>query len=259
MKTNTLIAPLSLVLALALSNSASAADATAPNADQLLRQMSAKLAAARSFTFEAAREIDPALLEGRDVPEKARVAVSVQRPNKIAARATSKLGTRRVVFDGRTFSLLDAKPNHYATVLMRTSIDGLVERLDEQYGFVPPLAEFALSDPYADLRRQAHTVTYLGRAKTSEGFLGLGGVECHRIGLKGKAADAELWIAAGDLLPRKLIATFHRAGQPQVRIAFSSWNLAAPVSAADFTFTPPAGAQKIEMWTTAKMQAARKP
>lgn len=260
MKTKTLIASLSLVLALAFSNSAPAADAPAPNADQLLRQMSAKLAAANSFTFEATREIDPALLEGRDVPEKARVSVAVQRPDKIAARATSKLGTRRVVFDGRTFSLLDAKPNHYATVPMRTSIDGLVAQLDKQYGFVPPLAEFALSNPYADLRRQAHTVTYLGRGKTSAGFLGLAGVECHRIGLTGRNADAELCLAVNDLLPRKLVATFKNVPSlPQVRIAFSKWNLAATATAADFIFTPPPGAQKIEMWTTAKMQAARQP
>lgn len=230
--------------------------AAEPNADQLLRQMSAKLAAARSFTFEATREIDPALIEGSDAPEKARVAVSVQRPNKLSAQATSKLGTRRVVFDGRTFSLLDAKPNHYAAVPMRTSIDGLVARLDEQYGFVPPLAEFALSNPYANVRRQAHTITYLGRGKTTAGFLGMGGVECHRIGLAGKNADAELWLAVSDELPRKLVATFkHLPNQPQVRIAFSAWNLAAP--AADFTFTPPQGAQKLEMWTTAKMQSAR--
>jgi hypothetical protein len=231
--------------------------AAEPNADQLLRQMSAKLAAANSFTFEATREIDPALLEGHDVPEQARIAASVQRPNKLAARAVSKHGARRFIFDGRTAALLDEKPNHYSVVPMRTSLDGLVAQLDAKYGFTPPLAEFALSDPYKDIRRQAQTITYLGRAKTTAGFLGLSGVECHRIGLKGKEADAELWIAVGDQLPRKLVATFHRDGRPQVRIAFSNWNLAAP--AADFTFTPPQGAQKIEMWTTAKMQAARNP
>lgn len=252
MKTSRLLPLTTLAL---LSAALLPANATDPNADQLLRQMSAKLAAAKSFSYSATREIDAALLEGRDLPEKANVSVTVQRPNKIAARATSKLGSRRVVFDGRTFSLLDAKSNHYAAVPMRTNIDGLVARLDEQYGFVPPLAEFALSNPYAEFRQQADTLAYLGRGRTSGGFLGLGGEECHRLGLKGKAADAELWIAVGDGLPRKLVATFHRTGQPQLRIAFSAWNLAAPV--ADFTFTPPQGAQKIEMWTTAKMQAAR--
>lgn len=235
-----------------------AAEPASANADQLLRQMSAKLAAARSFSFDATREVDPALLAGRNLPEKARVAVSVQRPNKLVAKATGKAGARRFVFDGRTLTLADEKKNHYATVPMQTSLDGLVDQLDEKYGFVPPLAEFALSNPYAEFRRQAQTITYLGRGKVAAGFLGLGGVECHRLGLKGKEADAQLWIAVGDGLPRKLVATFHRDGQPQVRITFSSWNLAAPVSAADFTFTPPAGSQKIEMWTTAKMQAASK-
>lgn len=236
------------------------ATAAEPNADQLLRQMSAKLAAAKSFSFQATREIDPALLGGAGVPEKAHITAAVQRPSQLAARATSKAGARRFVFDGRTLSLLDEKKNHYATVPMRTTIDGLVERLDETYGFVPPLAEFALSNPYTEFRRQAHTLTYLGRGRTTAGFLGLGGVECHRLGLKGRTADAELWIAVGDGLPRKLVATFKKQpGQPQLRIDFSTWNLAAPVTASTFAFTPPAGAQKIEMWSNARMQAARKP
>lgn len=234
------------------------AAAAEPNADQLLRAMSAKLAAAKSFTFEATRELDPALLADHAVPGKAKIAVSVQRPNKLAARATSREGARRFIFNGRTLTVADEKNGFHATVPMRTTIDGLVDALDAVYGFTPPLAEFALSNPYADIRRHAHTVTYLGLAKTG-GFLGMGGIECHRLGLKGKLADAELLIGVGDQLPRKLVATFHQAGHPQLRIGFSAWNLAAPVTAVDFTYTPPQGAQKIEMWTTAKMKAARKP
>ncbi|MEI6536605.1 MAG: DUF2092 domain-containing protein, partial [Verrucomicrobiaceae bacterium] len=175
--------------------------AAEPDADQLLRQMSDKLAAAKSFSFEATREIDPALVEGMKVMGKAHITASVQRPNMLTAHARGKDGARRIVFDGNTLSILDEKMNHYATVPMHTSIDGLVEQLDEKFGFTPPLAEFALSNPYADFHKQAHTVTYLGRGKTKAGFLGLSGVECHRISLKGKEADAELWIAVSDLLP----------------------------------------------------------
>jgi hypothetical protein len=232
--------------------------AAEPSADQILRQMSAKLAASQSFTFEATREIDPALVAGHVMAGKARIAVSVERPNKLAGRAEGKGGARRFVFDGRTLSLLDEKMNHYATVPMRKTLDGLVDELDVKYGFTPPLAEFAVSDPYKEFRQQAHTITYLGRAKVPAGFLGLGGVECHHIGLKGKEADAELWIATGDQLPRKLVATFHHPGNPQVRIEFSTWNLAAHATASDFTFTPPKGAMKIEMLTTAKMAASIK-
>jgi len=229
-----------------------------PNADQLLRQMSAKLAAATSFTFQATRELDPGLVEGFTVPQRANISVAVQRPDKIVARATSNLGVRRFIADGRTLTILDGRANCYARVPMHTTLDGLVDQLDAKFGFTPPLAEFALSNPYKEFHRQAHSVSYLGRAKTKAGFLGLSGDECHRIALKGKEADAELWLAVSDQLPRKLTATFHRPGQPQVRITFSKWNLAAPVNPAEFTFSPPHGSQQIEMWTTAKMQAASK-
>jgi hypothetical protein len=233
------------------------AGAQSPDADQLLRQMSSRIAAAKIFTFEATREVDPSLLEETQMREKARVSVIVQRPNKISVVATARSGTRHFIANGRTLSILDAAPNDYSVVPMHTHLDGLVEQLDKKYGFSPPLAEFALSDPYADFKKQASTARYLGRTRTFEGFLGFGGVACHRLELKGKEADAELWIAVDDQLPRKLIATFHRPGRPQVRIAFSKWNLAAQVSASAFNFSPPPGAQKIELWTPAKMQAAK--
>jgi hypothetical protein len=230
----------------------------APNADQLLRQMSSKLAAAKTLRVEAVREIDAALLEGRSISEKAKISAVIRRPDKIAAVSKSNEGVRRFIADGSQLTLLDERTNHYSVVPMRTGIDGLVEQLDKHYGFTPPLAEFALSDPYKDLKRQAKTITYLGRGKTTAGFLGLFGVDCHRISLKGRDADAELWIGVDDHLPRKLTATFHREGNPQVRLSISKWDLAPTVSDSEFTFTPPKGAQKIEMWTTRKMQSAGK-
>ncbi|MEP6669340.1 MAG: DUF2092 domain-containing protein [Chthoniobacter sp.] len=98
------------VLAL-LAGSSLSATAAEPNADQLLKQMSAKLAAAHSFSFRAEREIDAALLEGRNVPEQAYVAVLVQRPNQLAGRSTSKGGVRHFIFNGQTLSLVDEKKN----------------------------------------------------------------------------------------------------------------------------------------------------
>ena len=150
MKPNITITALSLALAAVLSSPVSAAEATPANADNILRAMSAKLAAAKQFSYHAQREIDPALLEGRDVAEKARVDVSVSRPNQFAARSASKERTMRFVADGRTLTVCNETKNHYAQVPMRTSLDGLVTRLDEVYGFTPALAEFALGIPHAE-------------------------------------------------------------------------------------------------------------
>jgi hypothetical protein len=229
----------------------------AENADQILRGMSAKLAASKHLTFEAKRELDSALTPGHVLPEKARITVNVSRPNGIAARSVSRERTMRFIADGRKLTVFNESKNHYAQVPMRTSIDGLVDKLDEEYGFVPPLADFAVSNPYRELHQQVRAVTYAGRASTG-GFLGLGGVECHRLALQGRRANAELWVGVADQLPHKLVATFHHAGNAQLRVDFLAWNLAASGNAAAFAFNPPRGAEKIEMWTTARMNSARK-
>src|SRR5260370_35696266 len=118
--------------------------AAEPNADQILQQMSAKLASAQNFSFKATREIDPALLAGRNAPENARIVVTVQRPNKIAAGSTTKDGVRHFFSDGRNLSLVDVTKNLYSSVPMHTSIDGLVAEGERKYGFTTPLVASAL-------------------------------------------------------------------------------------------------------------------
>src|SRR5207237_3287397 len=90
-----------------------------PNADQILKQMCAKLAAARQFSFKAHREMDPALVPGRsEVAQSADVEVTVQRPNKVMAKSETENGERQLYADGKTFSLLDVKMNFYTTIPM---------------------------------------------------------------------------------------------------------------------------------------------
>ncbi len=246
------------LLTLLLVRSAAFA-APAPNAEQTLQGMSAKLTAARQFSFRAVREIDPALLDGNDFAKKANIKVNVSRPNQISAQSASAKRVLRIIADGEKLTVFNAAENHYAQVPMATDIDGLVVKLETIYGFAAPLADFAVSNPYQMLRRQADTVSYLGEVKLGGGLFGIGGVACHRIGLQGKQADAELWIAVSDMLPRKLVATFKEsASHPQVRITFTDWDLTTPISASEFTFTPPKDAEKIEMWTNARMNAANK-
>src|SRR5437867_8360667 len=67
--------------------------AAEPNADQILQQMSAKLASAQNFSFKATREIDAALLAGRNAPENARIVVTVQRPTKLPPTPPAKMAS----------------------------------------------------------------------------------------------------------------------------------------------------------------------
>ena len=99
MKLTKTITAFSLALLAVCTSSVSAADPAPANADKILQAMSAKLAAAKQFSYHAQREIDPALLEGRDLAAKASVDVSVSRPNQFAARSVSKEHVRRFIAD----------------------------------------------------------------------------------------------------------------------------------------------------------------
>ena len=259
MKQNTILAAVSLALVAASMSAAIAAGAAQPatagqpNADTILRQMSDKLSAASQFSFKATREIDAALAAGRGLQAQARIEVVVRRPNAVFGRSMSKDGVRYLYFDGNTLSIFDAKRNMYATVPMRTSLDALPVQLATRYGFVPPLAEFVISNPYKDISWRAQTISYAGTGTYRTGFLGLSQVKCYRIALSGKFADSELWIAVNDQLPRRMTARLKgQTGATALDIEFLDWNLNAPVTTQEFVFTPPKGASEIPIQTALK-------
>jgi hypothetical protein len=218
--------------------------------DQLLRQMSEKLAQARNLTFKVNRKLDAALVEGLNVAESAQIEISVSRPGKFLAKSDSTNNVRHVFFDGQNLSIYDETMKLYATVPVAGTIDEFVAKVDEKYGFTPPLAEFILSDPYQALSGQIKSKSYKGTESVA-------GVECHHLTLGGDVADSELWIGTADLLPRRLVATFKdREGSPQLQAEFSSWNLTPTLDDKIFAFVAPNDAEKIEMVTEAQMKEA---
>jgi hypothetical protein len=246
------VSSLLLGLACACSSGKPAAIATSTVAtndpSQLLQQMSEKLAQAQKLSFKVDRKLDPALLEGRNVPENAQIEISVSRPDKFLVKSDSPDAAREFVFDGQNLSIYDRTMNLYATVPVPGSIDEVVAKINEKYGFTPPLAEFILSDPYRELSPRIMSQAYKGKET-------VGGVECHHLSFGGQMVDSELWIGVADLLPRKLVATFKDfEGDPQLQADFSAWNLAATPDDKFFAFVAPQDAEKVEMVTEARMK-----
>lgn len=218
--------------------------------DQLLRQMSEKLGQAKTLSFKVNRKLDAALVEGLNVPEDAQIEIAVLRPGKFVAKSDSKDNVRHVFFDGQNLSIYDETMKLYATVPMAGTIDEAVAKIDETYGFTPPLAEFILSNSYAALSRQIKSKTYAGKET-------IAGVECHHLTMGGDEVDSEIWIGTADMLPHKLVATFrNREGNPKFQADFSSWNLAPALDDKIFAFVAPPETENIEMITEAKMKDA---
>lgn len=61
-------------------------------------------------------------------------------------------GTARTLFfDGQQATLLDEKTNLYASVAIAGTNEEMLDALHEKYGFAPPLVDFLVQAPYADL------------------------------------------------------------------------------------------------------------
>jgi hypothetical protein len=212
-----------------------------PTAELVLRQMSDKLAHAKQVTFKVVREFQTSADEGEIDDVKTEIEVSLSRPDKLMAQSKGARGVRTFYADGQNVSLVDQQMNLYTTIPLGGSIDELVEKIDEKYGFTPPVAEFMLNDPYKKMSGQIQNSSY-------KGVQVINGVECHHVVAQGELADAELWVAVTDQLPRRLVATFkHRTGSPQLKADFSDWNLNASIDNKVFSFVPAADAEKIEM------------
>ena len=239
-----------LAIVLAAIGIAACQQPAAPmDADQVLRRMSDKLAAASRFGVTARREVDADLLHGRDLQPQTSIKARVVRPNRIAVELEGSGEKRAIYSDGNSFTLQDIRKNLYSTAKLKTSLDDLGQQLERLYGFAPPMAEFVTSNPYDSIRARVSNLTYLGLADA-------GGIKCHRLSATGEVADAELFVGADDFLPRQLIATFRTMeSKPQIRLYFSAWDLTPSWSDAELAFTPPAGAKQIPMRSVAEMQA----
>lgn len=233
---------------------------SAANPDTVLRQMSDQLGTAKEFSFKARREIDSGLAGGDGLHGRTKLSVLVQRPNKVLAQSKVPGDVRRLYFDGKQLSLADEQKKVYATVNLQASLDTLPSELAKIYGFIPPMADFLVSDLYQDVKWRAQSIEYRGIGTIHTGFLGLSHVHCHRIGLTGQHADSEIWIGVKDLLPHRWNSKVKQTqGDVEIRLEFSDWDLKAKTRDADFVFAAGKDALPISMVTVAEMAAAHNP
>lgn len=229
-----------------------------PNPDALLKSMSTRLVSAKQYQFTASNTIPEQVAEARHQQPKNDIEVVVSRPAKFNAKISHR-GTvaREMIYDGNTFTVVDGINNFYSKAAHRGSLDSAVAQMTKIYGFQPPLAEFLLSDPYRDIKHRVTGITYLGEGTVRESG---GVVQCHRIGMSGTQAEAELWLGVTDSLPRRLKAT--RTGSAGkdllVDIDFLTWDLNPQVNASAFRHQPASGATEIPMVTLVEANQTRR-
>jgi hypothetical protein len=213
-----------------------------PRADELVRQMSDRLARAQAFALEAEEIYD-------DVPEQSPRQqlssvrrVALRRPNRLAGDASGDAVNRSFWYDGRRFAALDREQNVWAAGEVPPTVDEALDWVFEQTGTVLPLADFVFANPYERLMVDVQRGVYLGIHEAA-------GVPCHHLAFEQATIDWQLWIDAGpEPLPRKFVIAYKTEDEvPQYTVTIRKWNLKAALPDALFAFQPPDGATRVDV------------
>lgn len=214
------------------------------SADQILSEMGEYLATAPEYSFEADITYDTETAQGQSLQYGGVAKVAVRRPDRLRVEFDGDERRTRVVLDGQTFTVYNARANVYASTEVPSEIDAAVDRTFELYGFSVPIADLVYSDPYRTLMENVETGFVVGRHAVD-------GVLCDHLAFSQESIDWQIWIEDGPRpVPRKLVITYKdEPGSPQYVARLSSWDFQPRFSNSYFEFDAPKGSGEIEFIT----------
>jgi hypothetical protein len=212
------------------------------NPFKIFKSMCDYLAGLETFSAVAQTTTDEMGLSGEKVQVSARRILYVSRPNKVAVDVTGDRGARRVVYDGKTVSMLDRTENIYTVVQVPDTIDAALDTLAQNYGIVVPLEDLMYKDLYDKAVARASAGQYLGLHTVD-------GLKCHHLAFSTDTTNWEVWIDAGDKpAPRKIAIDYE---QNTARSRYSAdivgWVGSPEISAEKFKFELPDGVKRVEI------------
>ena len=172
----------------------------------------------------------------------------LNRPDKVRASRVGGYADVEMVFDGKTLTVLGKNLNKFVQVDAAGSVDELVARLRDQLGMAIPGADIMLSRSYDELTTDVINAAHIGRGV-------IDGVECDHLAFRNHDVDWQLWVELGSRpIPRKYVITSKEVtGAPQYTLRIKDWKTDVSVAADAFSFTPPAGSQKVEVSALANL------
>jgi hypothetical protein len=174
--------------------------------------------------------------------------VTVRRPDRLLVDGTGDDGPRRLIYDGKTATVVLDDGRKYASLPVPNTIEGMMHVVMGHFGVDFPLADFLTDDPQKSFLlgvvagRQVNTVT-------------IDGVPCrHLVFSQPPKIKLELWLEDNDRsLPRRLIVIYHALpGGPNFVAEMSDWNFTPHPSDAQFQFEPPQGAERLQLGAALK-------
>ena len=198
---------------------------------------------AKRFGFTAHTGYEAVQEDGSKLEFGATRRYAVQRPDRVRVEIEPREGGRRLtVFDGKSFVQADLDENAYARADLKKGhdIDFMIDLVRDRLDTPLPLAELLRNNPRRAIEDSLESADVVGKER-------LRGVDCDHLLLRNPDADLQLWVEQGGrpFLRRVVIRYRGMPGQPSFWADLEEWSLDPELDASTFSFTPPAGAERV--------------
>lgn len=241
------IAAASLGVLATLTPSARAAEqaaqpAISDEASAAVRQMGKTLASADfSFKVRTIRVYQDS--NGQPLHIFHSMNVVAHRPDRLAVDVTGDDGANRLLDDGKSVVVVGADKKKYAQIAAAGTIEATLDDVSTRLGVDFPLADLVAPEPGkaflsgVTAGREINTVMIDGAPYR------------HLFFTQSPGMEIELWVDKTEkALPRRLIVTYRLLpGQPNFVAEFSDWQFGTRHPQAEFAFSPPPGATKVDL------------
>ncbi|MCC8992091.1 MAG: DUF2092 domain-containing protein [Candidatus Contendobacter sp.] len=206
----------------------------------LLKKMSAKLAATPAFLVRTRSSSEAPGGTGQFLTFFTESVVAVKRPNKLSAEIRGDAPPFDFYFNGAKMTAYEPTRKLYATADTPKTLDELPPFAAKTAGILLPFEDMLYSDPYTALTQNMTSIFYAG-------YSVIRGARCEHVALAAPGIEGQIWIDAKTDLPC-LIAGILRdvQGAPRFMVEFYDWKLDPKLPEHLFTFTPPEGAVQID-------------
>jgi hypothetical protein len=212
-----------------------------PHAEELLTKTCEAMGSADAFSFHAEILFDKVLPHTVKVQYAAEMNFALQRPDELAVDYHSDLGGKQLWYKGDTLTIFDEPHEMYASMKVPSSIDMMLDQVEQTQHLTLPLSNLAFSDPCQRIRKRIIYGSYIGVNDVN-------GVDCDHLAFSASNVDLQLWLdRSGKPVPRKMVINYRtEPGAPQYIAVLSDWKFTKQISESSFSPHLPKDAKKIE-------------
>src|SRR6266487_1889735 len=221
----------------AKTTAAEASPSLDPQALDLLKAASSRLAAAQTMKFNSVHFYESPSRQGHPLAFTTKSEVTLQKPDKLRVIMSADGPASEFYYDGKKMMAYAPAENLVAVADAPATIDAALEQAYHSAAIYFPFADWIVADPYKEMSEGMKLAYYIGQSKV------IGGTTTDMVAYIDHGVFIQAWIGAEDKLPR-LVHAVYLDDPERLRhtLILSDWQLGPAVPADTFTSSKAASA-----------------